>query len=118
MRMTLVLGVPAILISFLTPIWTDAHSLGIVLTALVVEKTMAEITLTPNTRTWRDRDGYLVLGEIERCETCGRMVQAANAVKILPPYPPEIEVLPRLDNPPPEQFYDDDTGMCQCEECA
>ena len=58
------------------------------------------------------------LYQIEKCETCGDIVQAPNAVQLCSD--PAL-VRPALiydETLPAEQFHNDATGLCACEGCG
>lgn len=51
---------------------------------------------------------------MEKCETCGNDAQAANAVTLFNPQDFQLTEVKEL---PPEQWWDDETGQCKCDDC-
>lgn len=67
--------------------------------------------------------GYFKVFVMDECETCGGPLAAANAMSILPrgENPESILVwhgLKRVDTHPADGYYDDETDMEVCDNCA
>ena len=60
------------------------------------------------------------LFSVEDCETCGRVVQAANTVSICEHELNMIHLweLTKMERLPPELFWNDEVGGCTCEGCG
>jgi len=60
--------------------------------------------------------GYVHAFAIESCETCGHPVEAANAIGVA--YrDANHHGMTRMERRLPEQYYDEDSGMCRCTDC-
>lgn len=71
------------------------------------------------THYWKRPDGGLKLMSLDRCENCGRTVQAPNGVGAPESEEPKLQRLGlrRLLDLPPEIAVVDDDGRTGCEAC-
>ena len=61
---------------------------------------------------------YFLGFDVETCETCGCQAQAANAINLHEPRERLLSLgLVELPALLPEQFYDEETEQCKCEDC-
>lgn len=79
---------------------------------------MARRSQTPWTHFSPQSNGTFLGFCVEECETCNKKCQAANAVNLHETRDRLLSLgMVELPGALPEQWYDEESGQCKCDDC-